>query len=87
MSERSVIVHPPTPRVGREVWVDGKLVGQARSLGELTVLLNGSGWPGLDEVDVAESPVIEWHGGGPEVWTPWADPWSASATEAGAKSQ
>lgn len=87
MSERSVIVRPPAPRVGREVWVDGKLSGRACSLGELTRLLNRLGWPGLDEVDVAESPVIEWHGGGPEVWTPWADPWPTSPTEASAQAR
>ncbi|MER7983312.1 hypothetical protein [Streptomyces sp. NPDC095817] len=85
MTERSVIIHPPKQRAGRGVWVDGRLVGQARSLGELTTLLNKSGWPGLDEVDVAESPIIEWHGGGPEVWTPWADPWPANPSTAGAK--
>jgi hypothetical protein len=22
----------------------------------------------MDEIDVADSPIIEWHGGGPEVW-------------------
>ncbi|WP_406368512.1 hypothetical protein OG788_45825 [Streptomyces sp. NBC_00647] len=77
MSERSVIVYPPTRRVGRPVWVDGRPAGTVRSLRALTELLQRAGWEGLDEVDVAELPVIEWHGGGPEVWSPGAsDPWA-----------
>ncbi|MFD9467221.1 hypothetical protein [Streptomyces sp. NPDC060027] len=80
MRERSVIVHPPTRRVGRLVWVDGRPAGTVRSLRALTELLNQAGWEGLDEVDVAELPVIEWHGGGPEVWSPGApDPWGRGA--------
>ncbi|MFD5723532.1 hypothetical protein [Streptomyces sp. NPDC127036] len=87
MSERSVIIHPPTTRAGRQVWVDGRLIGQARSLGELTTLLHRAGWEDLDEVDVAELPLIEWHGGGPEVWTPWTSPWSTSPAAAKAATQ
>ncbi|MGI5133790.1 MULTISPECIES: hypothetical protein [unclassified Streptomyces] len=34
----------------------------------LSVFLERVGMEGLDEVDVADSPLIEWHGGGPEVW-------------------
>ncbi|MFD5722254.1 MULTISPECIES: hypothetical protein [unclassified Streptomyces] len=34
----------------------------------------------LDEVDVAELPLIEWQGGGPEVWTSWTSPWPTSPT-------
>ncbi|MFF0190856.1 hypothetical protein [Streptomyces sp. NPDC005244] len=84
MSARAIVVRQPLPRAGRQVWVDGKPAGRVRSLGELTELLHREGWQDLDEVDVAESPVIEWHGGGPEVWTPWsASPWPASATGVG----
>lgn len=36
----------------------------------------------LDEVDVAERPLIEWQGGGPEVWTSWTSPWPTSPTAA-----
>ncbi|MER5876151.1 hypothetical protein ABT119_09505 [Streptomyces sp. NPDC001910] len=79
MTTRSVKVYPPTRRAGRQVWVDGKSAGSVASLGELTGLLNRAGWPALDEVDVAELPLIEWYGGGPEVWTRWsADPWQTT---------
>ncbi|MFG2311536.1 hypothetical protein ACGFS9_23165 [Streptomyces sp. NPDC048566] len=77
MDESSVVVHPPTAAGGRRVWLDGRPLGVARSLRALTRLLNEAGWEGADEVDVAESPVIEWHGGGPETWSAWGDPWTA----------
>ncbi|MGW7049833.1 hypothetical protein ACWGDT_45800 [Streptomyces avermitilis] len=68
MSERSVIVYPPTAQ-GRQVWVDGVLVGEACGLHVLAELLQRAGWESLDEIDVADLPIIEWHGGGPEVWS------------------
>ncbi|NUQ95086.1 MAG: hypothetical protein HOY79_00510 [Streptomyces sp.] len=74
MDERSVIVSAPGEHGGREVRVDATALGIAYSLHDLTVFLQGAGLVGLDEVDVAESDLIEWHGGGPEVWpaTPWS---------------
>jgi hypothetical protein len=38
----------------------------ARSLGELTAFLRYAGLEGVDEIDVADSHLIEWHGGGPK---------------------
>ncbi|MER5410614.1 hypothetical protein [Streptomyces sp. NPDC002769] len=70
MRERSVIVCLPVKGEGRRVWVDRKLVGAAHSLRDLTELLRRAGWEDLDEVDVAVLPVVEWHGGGPEIWSP-----------------
>jgi hypothetical protein len=69
MTERSVIVYPPIKGEGRQVRLDGELVGAAYSLHVLAVMLQRAGWAGVDEIDVANSPVIEWHGGGPEVWS------------------
>jgi hypothetical protein len=70
MSERRVIVFPPSETGGRQVDVEGETLGTASSLHDLTVLLRNAGLPDWDEVDVAESGLIEWHGGGPEVWKP-----------------
>ncbi|MGC9539855.1 hypothetical protein [Streptomyces sp. UG1] len=69
MAERRVIVSPPAETGGRRVQVDSKTLGTAYSLHDLTVFLERAGLEGLDEVDVADSPLIEWHGGGPEVWS------------------
>ncbi|MFF4958314.1 hypothetical protein [Streptomyces sp. NPDC001222] len=68
MSEPRVIVSAPSETGGRRVRSDGEILGMAYSLHDLAVLLQRAGLEGWDEVDVAESPVIEWHGGGPEVW-------------------
>ncbi|MGW7410490.1 hypothetical protein ACWGI9_43675 [Streptomyces sp. NPDC054833] len=70
MTERLVIVSAPDERGGREICADGKRLGTAYGLRDLAVFLQGAGWPGVDELDVAESPFVEWHGGGPEVWRP-----------------
>ncbi|MCX4430788.1 hypothetical protein OG834_07365 [Streptomyces mirabilis] len=65
----------PAHQGGRQVRVDGQPVGAACSLSGLAEIMRraggragGLGWAGMDEIDVADSPVIEWHGGGPEVW-------------------
>jgi hypothetical protein len=67
--ELHVIVYPPSPvDGGRLVRVNGEILGFAHSLRDLTVFLRHSGLEG-DEIDVANSELIEWHGGGPEVWS------------------
>jgi hypothetical protein len=68
MAERRVVVSPPTETGGRRVQINGETLGTAYSLHDLSVFLERAGLEGLDEIDVAESPLIEWHGGGPEVW-------------------
>ncbi|MEU6670421.1 hypothetical protein [Streptomyces sp. NPDC046727] len=68
MAEHRVIVFPPSEGGGRRVQVNGETLGTAFSLHDLAVFLERAGLDCADELDVAESPVIEWHGGGPEVW-------------------
>ncbi|MDT0469991.1 hypothetical protein [Streptomyces gibsoniae] len=48
--------------------MDSETLGRAYNLHNLSVFLERASMEGLDEVDVADSPLIEWHGGGPEVW-------------------
>jgi hypothetical protein len=68
MPEHSVIVYPPAETGGRKVCIDDRILGTAYSLHDLTVFLQNAGLSGWDELDVAESDLIEWHEGGPEVW-------------------
>ncbi|UXY32185.1 hypothetical protein [Streptomyces sp. HUAS TT20] len=68
MAERRVIVLPPGEGGGRRVQVDSETLGTAYRLHDLAVFLECAGLEGLVEVDAASSPLIEWHGGGPEVW-------------------
>ncbi|MEV6699323.1 hypothetical protein AB0M68_19465 [Streptomyces sp. NPDC051453] len=51
--------------------MDGKTLGTAYSLHDLTVFLQHAGIDGWDELDVAGSDLIEWRGGGPDVWMPF----------------
>lgn len=68
MVECSVIVEAPCGSGGRRVRLDDEILGTAYSLRDLTMFLQCAGLVGGSEVDVAESDVIEWYGGGPEVW-------------------
>lgn len=68
MLERFAQVEAPGSSGGRRVCCGNKILGTAYSLHELTLLLRHGGLEGVDEMDVAESDLIEWHGGGPEVW-------------------
>ena len=68
MAERRVIVGPPGEGGGRRVQVDSETLGTAYSLHDLSVFLERAGLEGLDVVDLVNSPLIEWRGGGPEVW-------------------
>ncbi|MET9730150.1 hypothetical protein ABZZ79_05580 [Streptomyces sp. NPDC006458] len=68
MSKHRVIVCPPKQTGGRKVRIDDRTVGTARSLHDLTVLLRNVGLAGWDELDVADSDLVEWHEGGPEIW-------------------
>lgn len=62
------MVEAPGAHGGRCVHLSGQFVGTAYSLHELTRLLRHAGLACRDDVDVAESDLIEWHGGGREVW-------------------
>ncbi|MFE4874667.1 hypothetical protein [Streptomyces sp. NPDC056682] len=68
--DRVIIVYPPDEMGARRVRVDGIILGRARDLRDLTEYLRRAGLEGLDDLDVIRSPLIEWRGGGPEVWRP-----------------
>ncbi|MGW5256952.1 hypothetical protein ACWERW_29015 [Streptomyces sp. NPDC004012] len=40
----------------------------AYSLHDLSVFLERAGLEGIDDIELIDSPLIEWHGGGPEAW-------------------
>ncbi|MFJ1695705.1 hypothetical protein ACIOHC_11225 [Streptomyces sp. NPDC088252] len=69
MAVRPVIVSLPSPTGGRRVRVDGEILGLAYDLGDLVEFLRRAGLEGLDEEEVERSRLIEWRGGGPDVWT------------------
>lgn len=72
-AQRRVIVNPPSPGGGRRVRVDGEILGLAYSLRDVAEFLRRAGLEGIEASDVAGSDLIEWRGGGPDVWGTAAD--------------
>lgn len=62
-----VVVSHPSPTGGRRVRVDGTILGLAYSLADVAEFLRRAGLE-LDADAVARSGLIEWRGGGPDVW-------------------
>lgn len=65
MAVAPVVVYPPSSTGGRRVRADGEILGVAYSEADLVEFLRRAG---VEEPDVRESGLIEWRGGGPEVW-------------------
>ncbi|MFE2490277.1 hypothetical protein ACFXGR_45100 [Streptomyces mirabilis] len=65
--QRRVVVSPPSMSGGRRVRVDGVILGLALRPGDVAEFLRRAG---LGDVDVETSELIEWRGGGPDVWAP-----------------
>jgi hypothetical protein len=64
-----VIVYPPDEDDGRRVQADGVILGRAFSLLDVVAFMQEAGMHDWNEMDVVRSEMIEWRGGGPEVWT------------------
>jgi hypothetical protein len=68
-SARPVIVYPPDEDGGRRVRIDGQIAGRAYSVRDVAAFAQEAGLQHWDEMDVVRSSLIEWRGGGPDVWT------------------
>lgn len=68
-TDRPVIVYPPDEEGGRRVRVDGTILGLAYSVRDVAAFMQEAGLQEFDEMDVVRSALIEWRGGGPDVWT------------------
>lgn len=67
--QHAIVVYPPDEQGARRVRVDGTILGRAADLRDLTEYLRRAGLE-VDDLDVVRSPLIEWRGGGPDVWEP-----------------
>lgn len=68
MAERPpVVVHPPSPTGGRRVTVNAEILGLAYGPGDVVEFLRRAG---LDEdvINLDDQRLIEWRGGGSDVW-------------------
>ncbi|MEU9558090.1 hypothetical protein [Streptomyces fumanus] len=68
-SDRPVVVYPPDEQGGRRVRVDGTILGLAYSVRDVAAFMQEAGLQGWDEMDVVRSALIEWRGGGLDIWT------------------
>ncbi|MBJ6637312.1 hypothetical protein H4K36_04000 [Streptomyces sp. DHE7-1] len=65
--KRPVIVQLPSPTGGRRVRVGGEILGLAHSVRDLVEFLRRAGLE-MEPEEVADSPLIDWRGMGPERW-------------------
>lgn len=67
----TVVVHPPSPSGGRRVTLASTILGLAHSREDVIEFLRGAG---LDEAEhrLEDTDLVEWRGGGPDVWNPAA---------------
>nr|WP_239073844.1 hypothetical protein [Streptomyces sp. SID10853] len=63
-----VTVYPPDPCGGRRVRVGAEDLGVAHNRKDVSEFLRRAGLEDVDEDLVATSPLIRWHGGGPDAW-------------------
>ncbi|WP_086765389.1 hypothetical protein [Streptomyces bobili] len=68
MATPRVIVYPPDEQGGRRVRIDGTILGLAYSVMDVARFMQEAGLQEFDEMDVVRSTLIEWRGGGPQVW-------------------
>ncbi|WP_275462082.1 hypothetical protein [Streptomyces noursei] len=68
MARPRVVVHPPSPSGGRRVTADAEILGLAYGPGDLVEFLRRAGVD-PDQVRLDDRALIEWRGGGPEVWS------------------
>ncbi|MGW0417508.1 hypothetical protein [Streptomyces sp. NPDC003015] len=64
----TVIVYPPDEDGCRRVRIDGEILGRAYGLRDIAEFLRRAGIEKVGEAYVETSGLIEWRGGGPEVW-------------------
>jgi hypothetical protein len=67
-SDRPVVVYPPDEQGGRRVRIDETILGRAYSVQDVARFIQEAGLQEFDEMDVVRSALIEWRGGGPDMW-------------------
>ncbi|CCK32540.1 hypothetical protein BN159_8162 [Streptomyces davaonensis JCM 4913] len=68
VTDQPVAVLPPAADGGRRVRIGGRYVGIAYGLLDVAAFVQEAGLQDWDEMDVVQSSLIDWQGGGPEAW-------------------
>ncbi|MGW4950654.1 hypothetical protein [Streptomyces parvulus] len=67
-TDRPVVVYPPDDVGGRRVRVDGTILGRAFGVQDVARFMQEAGLQDWDEMDVVRSDLIDWRGGGSDIW-------------------
>jgi hypothetical protein len=62
-----LVVEPPSRTGGRRVRVDAEILGVAYTRGDVQEFARRAG---LEDVDLEDDALVDWHGGGPDYWPP-----------------
>ncbi|MER7986955.1 hypothetical protein ABTY53_15375 [Streptomyces noursei] len=62
-----IVVHPPEPTGGRRVTGGDRRLGIARQPADVVEFIRRAGMH-LDDIRLDDPELVEWRGGGPEVW-------------------
>ncbi|MFI7311588.1 hypothetical protein [Streptomyces hygroscopicus] len=63
-----IVVQPPSPSGGRRVRVDGTILGVAYGITDFLEFLRRAGLKDVESLDLEDSALVVWRGGGPDVW-------------------
>ncbi|MBT2406586.1 MULTISPECIES: hypothetical protein [unclassified Streptomyces] len=63
-----LVVFPPDQHGRRRVRYGGQSLGTAHRMSDIPVFLAGAGMENAEDLDLADPELVEWRGGGPEVW-------------------
>ncbi|WP_328869591.1 hypothetical protein OHT76_05425 [Streptomyces sp. NBC_00287] len=67
-SAQLIVIYPPGEDGGRRVRVHDRFVGMAYGLLDIVEFLRLAGLEDVEEEWVRQSGVVEWRGGGPDMW-------------------
>jgi hypothetical protein len=67
MKPLRLVVEPPSRTGGRRVRVDAEILGVAYRREDVIEFARRAG---LEDVDLDDEALVDWHGGGPEFWPP-----------------
>ncbi|WP_122614499.1 hypothetical protein [Streptomyces sp. Tu 4128] len=67
-SSQPVVIYPPDEDGGRRVRVDGEILGRAFGVQDVARFMQEAGLQEWDEMDVVRSDLIDWRGGGSDIW-------------------
>ncbi|MER7512141.1 hypothetical protein ABTX82_27850 [Streptomyces lavendulae] len=67
MSAR-LVIYPPDENGWRRVRWDAQSIGVAHKPSDIVTFLTAAGLENAEDLDLTDTALVEWRGGGPETW-------------------